>query len=298
MKKTQKTVNKCLIEVKKLPLERFRIPSPGRKWKHIARQVQALLMYLATFANGDGTFKQGERDYSPSMKRQMEHFGFTRQWIYKLQNYLKALGFLNWTRENRQEGRKYVITIPEVNDSSESEVNDSIPEVNDSIPEVNDSIPDGNSASRSDGNSMSTTSVLPVLLTVLPTVKELEGRMATIFGQRMGIALRIGKPGREAIATALTLTGGNAEELERYWKHWVETRPLTGLLYPLPKFAEELPGLIGADTSTERGYTKEEIEAIRARIASEPSPHEAWLAERKAEGKQTEYAMANIDSWF
>ena len=54
MKTNTRKPNKCLIEIKRLPLDRFRIPSPGRKWKHIARQVQALLMYLATFANGDG----------------------------------------------------------------------------------------------------------------------------------------------------------------------------------------------------------------------------------------------------
>jgi hypothetical protein len=256
--KSQKTVNKCLIEVKRLPLERFRIPSPGRKWKHIARQIQSLLVYLATFANGDGTFRHGERDYSPSVKTQAEHFGFTRRWVYKLQDYLKTLGLLSWTRLNRQEGRKYTITIPEVNDSNGSEMNDSRSEVNDSIPEVN-------SASRSEVNSMSTTSVSSVLQTVLPTVEGLAGRMARIYGQQMGSPPRIGKTGREGIEKALALAG-SSDEVERHWKHWVSTRDLDGLLYPIPKFLEELPGLIGADSSSEREYTKEELAALKATI--------------------------------
>ena len=169
MKTNTRKPNKCLIEIKRLPLDRFRIPSPGRKWKHIARQVQALLMYLATFANGDGTFNHGDVDYSPSVKTQAEHFGFSRRWIYTLQDNLKALGFLTWERLNRQEGRKYTITIPEVNDSSNSDVNDSSSEVNDSSnsdvndssSEVNDSIPEVNSASHPEVNSCSHTSVLP-----------------------------------------------------------------------------------------------------------------------------------------
>jgi hypothetical protein len=280
--KTSKTINRCLIEVSNLPLERFRVPSPGRKWKHIARQLQAMLMWLARFANGDGTFNRGDMNYSPSVKRQMEHFSCKRNWIYKLHDYLKALGFLNWTRENRQEGRKYIITIPEPdapdsNPEPRSDALDSkIPDALDSVSDVSDSNPDVSAAWTPDVFAMRTPSVSSALLTVLPSVKELAGRLATIFGQVTGKVLQVGKREREIIREALTLTGSEVE-LARLWKVWLGQRNLQGLKYPLGKFLEELPGLIGANSSSESEYTAEEIAAIKADIDRQNGEYRAAL---------------------
>jgi hypothetical protein len=165
----KKVINNCLIQIRNLPLERFRVASSGRKWKNLARQLQAMLVWLAGFANGDGTFAKGDEDFSPSVKRQMKHFGYKRHWIYKLQDYLKALGFLTWTRVNRQEGRKYTITIPDVDDSPTSDVDDrSNPDVDDSKSEVDDRNPDVDAAWTSDVDSMRTPSAT-VLHTVIPS---------------------------------------------------------------------------------------------------------------------------------
>ena len=51
-------VNKCLIWVTGLPLERFRLRDDGRKWKCRARNRQSVLNLLSRFANEDGKFQR------------------------------------------------------------------------------------------------------------------------------------------------------------------------------------------------------------------------------------------------
>lgn len=213
--KTSNTINRALIEVSNLPIERFKVPGKGRKWKQLARTIQALLNWLARFANSDGTFTRTNgdgsvRDYSPGVDRQSKHFGFTREWIYKLQDYLKALGFLNWTRKNRQAGRTYTITIPDVNYSLDSDVNYSSPDVNYSSPDVN-------SASKSDVNSRVDTSVSSVLPPVLPTA-DWVGALQKLYGQS-GIELPSGLSANKNSEAILARVSADGWPIVEYaWK--------------------------------------------------------------------------------
>ena len=247
----KKVINQCLLKVRDLPLERFRAPSLGRKWKHLARQLQAMLVWLAGFANGDGTFTIGDRDYSPSVKRQMKHFGYERHWIYKLQDYLRALGFLSWTRVNRQKGRKYTISIPDVDDSSKPDVNDSVPDVDDSASDVDDSNPDVDAASIPDVDAAWTasdvddstpdventqlpakkriSSVFTVLPTVLPTVPERwVEELESLYGQA-ALDVTSGLSGKN-IDTLLARIKSDGWPLVAYaWELMLEIRSFEGL---------------------------------------------------------------------
>jgi hypothetical protein len=66
-------------------------------------------MYLASFANADGTFRDAEKgiDYSPSAKTALQHF--SKHSFYRLSSELKELGVLSWDREITYGRRNYRI---------------------------------------------------------------------------------------------------------------------------------------------------------------------------------------------
>lgn len=117
-----KAVNRCLLTVRDLPLERYKLPGDGRKWRMVARERAALLLHLATFANGDGTFTRvneqaAETNYSPSEKRLVKHYA--KASYYRHANQLRELGLLSWTRPDHHHKRIYTIhaNAPYPNDS-------------------------------------------------------------------------------------------------------------------------------------------------------------------------------------
>jgi hypothetical protein len=115
----KKEVTKCSIEVRNLPLEAFRLPTDGRKWKQSARSRCALLGRLATYANPDGTFTRNGINYSPSLLTLLKHV--SQKSYYRLADDLQRLGLLSWTREKHHERREYTIHLPEqVLDSSQN----------------------------------------------------------------------------------------------------------------------------------------------------------------------------------
>jgi hypothetical protein len=61
------TTRKCSIELRDLPLERFRLPTDRRKWEAAARSRRMVLEFIASFANGDGSFNGKTGNFSPSM---------------------------------------------------------------------------------------------------------------------------------------------------------------------------------------------------------------------------------------
>jgi hypothetical protein len=128
-------MNQCLIRVSALPLERYRLPDDGRKWTR-ARNRQSVLNFLARFANDDGTFLRRATNYSPGELRLMKHFHFSRQWVEILLDDLHQLGFLNWTRANRQAQREYTVIVSDSDgkDSPNCDANYSNPDDNDSSP--------------------------------------------------------------------------------------------------------------------------------------------------------------------
>jgi hypothetical protein len=46
---------RCVRDVRDLPLEAYRLPNDGRKWKSLCKERQRLAMLLATYADPDGT---------------------------------------------------------------------------------------------------------------------------------------------------------------------------------------------------------------------------------------------------
>jgi hypothetical protein len=105
------TLKKCFIELRALPLEQFRLPTDGRKWKEIARSRRMVLEFIASFADGDGTVGK----FSPSIEKQSKHNGFSKPWVLHIHDDLKQLGFLEWTRDrksNRNQRRYYTIMLP------------------------------------------------------------------------------------------------------------------------------------------------------------------------------------------
>jgi hypothetical protein len=106
--------NRCTLEVREIPLESFKHPRDGRRWREAARNRYSLLLRLSTHANPDGTFtdEDGHKNFSPSAERLQAHYA--RRSMYRHMNDLKDLGFLSWAREQKHYGRRiYRVTIPE-----------------------------------------------------------------------------------------------------------------------------------------------------------------------------------------
>jgi hypothetical protein len=119
--------SKCTITVRNLPLERFRLPNDGRKWKQAARSRQGVLEHLSTFANGDGTFVRSGRNFSPSWERLTKRFA--EKSLDRHCDALRKLGYLAWTRLNHYTRRVYTIHL---SDSLEKHPSDSEEHLSDS----------------------------------------------------------------------------------------------------------------------------------------------------------------------
>jgi hypothetical protein len=152
-KNTAQEKSACSRAVRDLPLERFRLPRDGRKWKSIARYRAAVLEHISHWANGDGSFVRDVKgapkpiNYSPSEKRLTRRFA--KATLYRRTKELWILDLLDWERPTRQSRRIYTInaTAPypflpretDVSDSDEKDVSNSKLEVSDSGEDVSDS---------------------------------------------------------------------------------------------------------------------------------------------------------------
>jgi hypothetical protein len=119
---------RCLLEVRKLPIEQFKHPGhSGRQWRSHARKLWNLLCELASYANPDGTFGV----FSPSIETLLKHHSESS--LYRMLDSLRDLSFLDWTRENHYARRSYTIILPEKNtcqtspDSGENHLSNSQP---------------------------------------------------------------------------------------------------------------------------------------------------------------------------
>jgi hypothetical protein len=101
-----KKFNRCTLNVRDLPLERFRLQRDGQKWKQAARSRFDLLLKLSTYANPDGTFvsEDGKKNFSPSARTLLRHYA--KRSLYRLTNDLCRLGLLSWEREKNHYGRR------------------------------------------------------------------------------------------------------------------------------------------------------------------------------------------------
>ena len=291
----------------------------GRKWKNIARHLQSLLLYLATFANGDGTFNRDDQDYSPSVKTQATRLGFSRRWIYRLQDYLRSLGFLSWTRRNRQEGRKYTITIPDVNDSpisevkdSDSEVNDTTSEVNDRNPEVKDRNPEVNYTqplkSSTSGPSdsyvkKSSLPSLPSLDTVQPTVQP----TVTVGGDLIDAVKWVRDVFESKTGKVLSTKDAQSlfihrlpEPVKASVGRWLSERYGNWMHSPALLLKKEFEDYYnsGSGPQTEE-YSKEQLAVIQAKIDRDSEEYRVEIKRVLEEKRRKEESeLANADRWL
>jgi hypothetical protein len=116
----RKLFSACLLAVRAMPIERFRLPADGRKWKQLAASRASFLESLASRANPDGTFLRGEVNYSPSEIRLARRT--SPRSVYRITDALRELGLLTWERRNNYSRRIYVIHFREEHlpDSSEN----------------------------------------------------------------------------------------------------------------------------------------------------------------------------------
>ena len=98
---------RAVLDIRALPIEEYRLPTDGRKWKSVATQRRSLLLELATYADPDGTLGK----YSPEMDRLLKT-GRAEKTLYRHLDQLKELGLLAWTREGHYGKRHYQILVP------------------------------------------------------------------------------------------------------------------------------------------------------------------------------------------
>jgi hypothetical protein len=79
---------KLTLDLRNVPVERYRLPKDGRKWKRVACERHSLAAWLATYGDGDGS------RIFPSVKSMARHFPWSRRKIFYLLDDLKALGLL------------------------------------------------------------------------------------------------------------------------------------------------------------------------------------------------------------
>jgi hypothetical protein len=100
---------KCRYWAKNVPLEDFRLPKDGRKWRQVCRSRRAVFIEFADRANDDGTFlrkveNMGTVNFSPGFKKLRKHYA--NGTLSRLLDDLRELGFLTWTREQNCYGRR------------------------------------------------------------------------------------------------------------------------------------------------------------------------------------------------
>jgi hypothetical protein len=108
-------ITKCRFWAKNVPLEDFRLPKDGRKWRQASRSRRAMFIELADRANNDGSFLREVANktvnFSPSFRKLRMHYA--NGTLSRLLDDLKELGFLTWVREKNQYGRRiYTIREP------------------------------------------------------------------------------------------------------------------------------------------------------------------------------------------
>ena len=98
MAATKTEFKNCLFQSFKIPLEKFRLPEDGRKWKASAFNRSALFKELASFANADGT------NIWPSIPTLIKSTGWSRSKVCYTLDELTALGLMERTGRKGQHG--------------------------------------------------------------------------------------------------------------------------------------------------------------------------------------------------
>jgi hypothetical protein len=86
-------------DLRVIPVDKYRLPRDGRKWKGAALQRMQLAEWLSTYGDGDGS-----RIY-PSVQTMCDHFGLSRATIFRLLADLKDLGLLEDEKNEKGKSR-------------------------------------------------------------------------------------------------------------------------------------------------------------------------------------------------
>ena len=241
----------------KIPLEQFKMDKDGREWKHVAGQRRTMFIELSSFSNADGT------NIFPKISTLMQRLGWSHGKVCYILDDLKEMGRVERTGRKGQRGpaiRKVIAPV------SESKTQDSEnPKLDPRSPKVESESPRLNPESPTAIGLHTCPTDLPVRPANLPTPKQAAGRLARIYGQAIGKGLPGGCGARnQALAEeAMRIAPGR---VENFWELWLDQRDLTAMKFPLGIFVSELPGLIAADSSSEREYTMEELASFKAMI--------------------------------
>jgi hypothetical protein len=87
-------------DLREVPVERYRLPTDGRKWKAIARERMALAEWLSTYGDADGT------RIWPSVGSMVLHFGWSRGKMFYLLADLRKLKLLDGEPAGRRGGAR------------------------------------------------------------------------------------------------------------------------------------------------------------------------------------------------
>jgi hypothetical protein len=253
--KTSSPSKSCVFDVLKIPIERFRKPSDGRKWKAAASARKTLLVQLAGYADADGT------NIRPSTQTLAGQTGFSRRKICYLLDDLQELGLVERTGRHGQRGAaiRKIVTAPALLDSGIPPlgVQDSpgTPplRVQDSISESAKLNPQsaGFASQSAKLNPESATAVAQDLPADLPadlpskparadavrnTDENLWEGLADAF-EKAQAGEQLSRVGLEAVKALAAEVG--SEVVLTVWQHWLKTRDTRGMKYHLKFFHTE-----------------------------------------------------------
>ncbi len=265
-KRTTQQFKSCLFEICKLPIEYFRLPSDGRKWKAAASARKTLAVQLAGYADPDGT------SIRPSIKTLAEQTGFSRAKVCRLMDDLKELRFMERTGRYGQRGAAIRrLMLPDRPSSIPAETaslreQDSVVRVSDSILGVSDSSLKVSNSSSQSLTAMRHNLPLQTCPTNLPSkpvrkTHELRDGFAKTFSkarpeEKLNWA---GFVDIEHLADEF----GN-ETVCNIWKDWLKTRDTYGIKFHLKIFRTEFETVCEQAQKAERRVASHVANKVRA----------------------------------
>ena len=103
-------------DLAKIPVERYKLPSDGRKWQHVARERMALAEWLGVHGDGDGS------NIFPAVKSMQDHFGWSHGKTCYLLRDLETLGVLLRDGRHGESGPRKRRLIPSALAEQESKI--------------------------------------------------------------------------------------------------------------------------------------------------------------------------------
>ena len=214
-KQNKKKFIRCLLDVRKIPLEKFRLPRDGKKRLRAARSRYNFLCALAGDANADGTFqrfdrKAGKINFSPRVKKLLQHMA--ERTIYRMTTDLRELGFLSWRREKKHYGSRifqiHVSPRQQVADSEKKHLPDTAGKQEKHLPTRHVLLPKtpaykaGDNTCQITSETQQATGVNPVKKVPYPPLESFPPIGSPTFVGRAAAGVSINTPPKNTAATA------------------------------------------------------------------------------------------------